>query len=131
MRFTFMTQRFERLTKFGLQFGWRIAHHREPTAAGWPVLGKRGYDHQTARPDRAKHLLHIGSPILDEDKPACTKCPVHCYKRTQREQVRSVMRYASPRMLWRQPSKAALHMLDKLRNVEHPLATHRKRTPPR
>ena len=65
MRFTFMTQRFERLTKFGLQFGWRIAHHREPTAAGWPVLGKRGYDHQTARPDRAKHLLHIGSPILD------------------------------------------------------------------
>lgn len=79
-------------------------------------------------------LTYAGQRLLKcpygEDKPACTKCPVHCYKRTQREQVRAVMRYAGPRMLWRHPLQALLHVVDKLRNVEHPLTMRRKRTPP-
>jgi hypothetical protein len=79
-------------------------------------------------------LAYAGQRLLrcpyGEDKPACTRCPIHCYKRTQREQVRAVMRYAGPRMLWRHPLQALLHMVDKLRNVEHPLAARRKRTAP-
>jgi hypothetical protein len=66
-----------------------------------------------------------------EDKPTCTKCPVHCYKREPREQVRAVMRYAGPRMLWRHPWQAMLHILDKLRRVEHPLVLRRRRGSPR
>ncbi|AHE99611.1 nitrous oxide-stimulated promoter family protein [Thioalkalivibrio paradoxus] len=62
-----------------------------------------------------------------EQKPTCAKCPVHCYKRAQREQVRQVMCYAGPRMLWRHPWQALLHMLDKLRRVEHPLARRRRK----
>lgn len=64
-----------------------------------------------------------------EDKPTCAKCPVHCYKRAQREQVREVMRYAGPRMLWRHPVQAMLHILDKLRRVEHPMTARRRRGP--
>jgi hypothetical protein len=65
-----------------------------------------------------------------EDKPTCAKCPVHCYKRAQRAKVREVMRYAGPRMLWRHPVQAMLHILDKLRRVEHPMTLRRRRGPP-
>src|SRR3954469_2758851 len=37
------------------------------------------------------------------EKPTCAKCPVHCYQRNRREQVRIVMRYAGPRMVWEHP----------------------------
>ena len=46
------------------------------------------------------------------EKPVCAKCPVHCYQRAPREQVRTVMRYAGPRMLWRHPILSIRHWLD-------------------
>lgn len=76
-------------------------------------------------------LAYAGQRLLKcpygEDKPACTKCPIHCYKREKKEQVRAVMRYSGPRMLWRHPVQALLHMVDKLRKVEHPLALRRNK----
>ena len=50
-----------------------------------------------------------------EGKTTCGKCPVHCYKPAKREQVRAVMRYAGPRMLYRHPVMALLHLFDGLR----------------
>lgn len=61
-----------------------------------------------------------------EQKPTCAKCPVHCYRRAQKEQVRQVMRYAGPRMLWRHPWQALLHMLDKLRPAQDPRTLRRR-----
>ncbi|MFH1811359.1 MAG: nitrous oxide-stimulated promoter family protein [Pseudomonadota bacterium] len=46
------------------------------------------------------------------DKPTCVNCPVHCYKPDRREQVRQVMRFAGPRMVWNHPVLAALHLFD-------------------
>jgi hypothetical protein len=46
------------------------------------------------------------------EKPTCAKCPVHCYQRARREQVRGVMRYAGPRMLWEHPVLSLRHWLD-------------------
>jgi len=57
-----------------------------------------------------------------EDKPTCAKCPVHCYKKRQRDLAREIMRYAGPRMTWRHPWLALLHVLDKFRKVQHPMA---------
>jgi len=51
------------------------------------------------------------------DKPACAACPIHCYKADRREQIRQVMRYAGPRMLWRHPLLAIRHLLDGRRPV--------------
>ncbi len=62
-----------------------------------------------------------------EQKPTCVKCPIHCYRRAQKEQVRAVMRYAGPRMLWHHPWQALLHMLDKLRSVEDPRSLQGRR----
>ncbi|MGI9264751.1 MAG: nitrous oxide-stimulated promoter family protein [Gammaproteobacteria bacterium] len=55
-----------------------------------------------------------------EDKPTCANCPVHCYKPTQREHARKIMRYAGPRMLLRHPILAIAHQLDGLRKAIHP-----------
>ncbi|MGB5209773.1 MAG: nitrous oxide-stimulated promoter family protein [Gammaproteobacteria bacterium] len=60
-------------------------------------------------------------------KPVCARCPVHCYKRAQREQARIIMRYAGPRMLVRHPWYALTHIADKLRKAEHPMALRRRR----
>ena len=63
-----------------------------------------------------------------EAKPTCAKCPIHCYKRAQREHAREIMRYAGPRMTWRHPWLALMHLADKLRKVEHPMAIRRRGT---
>jgi len=47
-----------------------------------------------------------------EGKTTCANCPVHCYKPEMRHQVRQVMRYAGPRMLWRHPILTLYHFLD-------------------
>lgn len=47
-----------------------------------------------------------------EDKPTCAKCPVHCYQRERREQIKRVMRYSGPRMIWEHPLLSLWHMLD-------------------
>lgn len=62
-----------------------------------------------------------------EAKPTCAKCPIHCYKRAQREQAREIMRYAGPRMTFRHPWLSLLHLLDKVRKVEHPMEARRRR----
>ncbi|MGD8346670.1 MAG: nitrous oxide-stimulated promoter family protein [Lysobacterales bacterium] len=54
------------------------------------------------------------------EKPTCANCPVHCYKPARREEVRKIMRFSGPRMSWRHPVKAFLHVLDKSRRAEHP-----------
>jgi len=55
-----------------------------------------------------------------KDKPACSACPVHCYRPEMRERIREVMRYSGPRMISRHPVLAVRHLLDK-----------RHKTPPR
>lgn len=55
--------------------------------------------------------------VFQAEKPTCAKCPVHCYQATQREQVKAIMRYAGPQMLWRHPILAVRHILDGCRPV--------------
>ena len=81
---------------------------------------------------RAKHVAHAsgGSPCPEcadledytqlrlekcpygEAKPTCANCPIHCYQPHRREQVRRVMAFAGPRILWRHPVLAVRHMRD-------------------
>jgi Nitrous oxide-stimulated promoter len=54
-----------------------------------------------------------------EDKPVCAKCQIHCYGKAMREKVRDVMRYSGPRMVFRHPWLALMHVVDK-RHVAPP-----------
>jgi hypothetical protein len=52
-----------------------------------------------------------------ENKPACAKCTVHCYKPEMREEIRKVMRYAGPRMLLSHPILTAMHYIDEMKHA--------------
>jgi len=47
-----------------------------------------------------------------EDKPTCTNCPIHCYKPERREQVKAIMKYSGPRMIFKHPIFAIRHIID-------------------
>lgn len=44
-------------------------------------------------------------------KKACKKCSIHCYSRDMREQIKVIMRYAGPRMIWKKPLATLRHFL--------------------
>jgi len=69
-----------------------------------------------------RQLLDYASVRLERcrfgaDKPTCAKCPVHCYQPARREQVRLVMRYAGPRMVWEHPVMSLRHWLDSFKKA--------------
>jgi Nitrous oxide-stimulated promoter len=70
-------------------------------------------------PDCAELLAYAGQRLakcpFQENKPTCARCTVHCYQAARREQIRTVMRYAGPRMLRHHPWLAIRHLLDGLR----------------
>ncbi|MHA0858305.1 nitrous oxide-stimulated promoter family protein [Paenibacillus sp. CMAA1364] len=47
-----------------------------------------------------------------ENKTTCGRCPIHCYKPQRRVEIKEVMRYAGPRMLWTHPIESLRHALD-------------------
>lgn len=49
---------------------------------------------------------------FQEGKTTCAKCPVHCYRPEMRDRIRSVMRYAGPRMMYTHPIMALQHVAD-------------------
>jgi hypothetical protein len=61
-------------------------------------------------------MMRLARCPFQEGKTTCAKCAVHCYKPQMREQIRQVMRYAGPRMIWRHPLMAVQHLLDGRRN---------------
>lgn len=55
--------------------------------------------------------------VFGEEKPACKQCPVHCYQAVKREEMKAIMRWAGPRMLWRHPVLTVRHLIDDKRPV--------------
>jgi predicted amidophosphoribosyltransferase len=90
------------------------------TVAAMVAIYCRGRHGTTARAglcDDCRGLLAYATCRLErcpfgEFKTPCVDCAVHCYKADRREQVRAVMRYAGPRMLWRHPILAVRHLRD-------------------
>ena len=64
-----------------------------------------------------KALMAYSNARLDHcrfgaEKPVCSKCPVHCYKKDRREEIKTVMRYAGTRMMLHRPLQAIRHLVD-------------------
>jgi hypothetical protein len=100
----------------------RLARELRTIAA---MIGCYCESHHNARGDlcpECQGLLDYAALRLERcrfgaEKPVCAKCPVHCYQPARREQVRAVMRYAGPRMLWRHPVLSLRHWLDGFRKA--------------
>lgn len=54
---------------------------------------------------RTKRCPHMAT------KTSCNKCATHCYPPAMQERIRTVMRYAGPRMLLHHPVAAIRHLL--------------------
>lgn len=61
---------------------------------------------------------------FQKKKPTCGNCTVHCYAPRYRIEVRSVMRYAGPRMVWAHPLMALRHLIDSRRRPPIPGQRH-------
>jgi hypothetical protein len=59
------------------------------------------------------------------EKPSCAHCPVHCHKPAMRRRIKDVMRYAGPRMLYRHPILAMLHLCGKQRGDKRKIGSDR------
>ncbi|MDE6444596.1 MAG: nitrous oxide-stimulated promoter family protein [Muribaculaceae bacterium] len=49
------------------------------------------------------------------DKSSCRICEIHCYAPQRKEEIRAVMRYVGPRMIFYHPITAIRHLIDELR----------------
>lgn len=47
-------------------------------------------------------------------KTSCRKCEIHCYAPERKQQIREVMRYVGPRMIFIHPISALRHLLTEL-----------------
>lgn len=71
-------------------------------------------------PDCTK-LLEYACERLDrcpyaDAKPSCRRCVIHCYSPRNREQMRAVMAYMGPRMIFRHPAMALSHIFWSMRH---------------
>lgn len=58
----------------------------------------------------AARLIHC--PFKNE-KTFCSHCSIHCYKPQRRQQIKTVMRFSGPRMLFYHPILLLRHGLKK------------------
>lgn len=56
---------------------------------------------------RVEHCPHM------ESKTFCSSCKTHCYKPQMREEIRKVMKYSGPRMIFHCPKMALQHLLER------------------
>jgi hypothetical protein len=98
---------------------WCRDRHRTDVRNGGPCQDCRDFLAYAAR--------RLEKCPYGEAKPTCAKCPIHCYKRAQRELARDIMRYAGPRMTFRHPWLSLMHLADKVRKVEHPMEWRRRK----
>ena len=44
-----------------------------------------------------------------EEKGPCKRCPIHCYSKQRREEIKKIMRWSGPRMIFLAPYQAFRH----------------------
>ncbi len=100
-----MANRNRRITREKKTVGAMIALYCRRQHGGRELCLECGrlLEYAVARLDRCR---------FQSKKPTCARCPVHCYSAPMRDTVKTVMRYAGPRMILHHPVLACLHLLD-------------------
>ncbi len=78
-----------------------------------------GHGKEQLCPECAALLAYAGKRLehcrFGSEKPFCKHCPIHCYNKEMRAQIRTVMRYSGPRIMLYHPVAAAEHLVSTLR----------------
>jgi chromate reductase len=79
--------------------------------------GQHGRSDKELCPECRKLFIYteqrLDKCVYGDNKPVCSKCPIHCYKSAMRTRVKEVMRYAGPRIMWHSPILTARYMYRK------------------
>ena len=59
--------------------------------------------------------LRLDHCKFGDRKPTCRKCPTHCYRSDMKEQIKVIMRWSGPRMLFYHPVSAVRHLLREIK----------------
>lgn len=62
-----------------------------------------------------------------ETKTFCSNCRVHCYDVLHREQIRQVMRYSGPRMLFHHPFMVFSHLIESRKEQQKSIKEENKK----
>ncbi|UTJ49581.1 nitrous oxide-stimulated promoter family protein [Atlantibacter subterranea] len=80
-----------------------LYQRKSPQALVEPAHYQALYDYAMKRLDKC---------VFGDNKPACRQCPIHCYQPAKREEMKQIMRWAGPKMLWRHPILTLHHLID-------------------
>ncbi|MEN6463345.1 MAG: nitrous oxide-stimulated promoter family protein [Syntrophomonas sp.] len=58
--------------------------------------------------------MRVDKCIYGDNKPVCSKCKVHCYKPEMREEIKQIMKYSGPRMIFISPLLSIRYMYRKV-----------------
>lgn len=94
---------------------YSAAHQHDSNAAIEDRAGEEAIDPKTLKAYTHKRIEQCRYQN-DRIKPFCNVCPVHCYKPEMRRQIRAVMRYSGPRMLFRHPVLSIQHLIGTIRS---------------
>lgn len=53
--------------------------------------------------------------IFGDDKPFCSSCNIHCYKLEKRKQIKEVMKYSGPRLIFSHPILVFKHLTETIK----------------
>ncbi|WP_081580526.1 MULTISPECIES: nitrous oxide-stimulated promoter family protein [unclassified Dehalobacter] len=85
------------------------------------IYCKKTHTPQNRRCEDCERLYKYSSKKIEqcmfgENKPVCARCKIHCYKLEMRVEIKKVMRYSGPRMLFKHPILTLYHIIDSKRS---------------
>jgi hypothetical protein len=95
----------------------RTAREKRTVRAMIRIYCVRRHHPDHAPCNECQQLLEYAERKIDrcpliKDKPTCAKCSIHCYEKSKREQIKSVMRFSGPRMIYHHPILSVRHLAD-------------------
>lgn len=75
----------------------------------------KGHKHKDPLCDDCKKIVEYAHKRIDncrlgDEKTFCSKCTIHCFKEDIRNDVKKIMSYSGPRMIFHHPIMAIKHL---------------------
>lgn len=82
------------------------------------IYCRMNHGNKDALCDSCSELYHYAQLRLEkcpyeESKPVCSNCKIHCYKKDYKEQIKQVMRFSGPKIMFYKPVSGIKYLFKK------------------
>lgn len=95
---------------------YAVAHHSYSSQVDAENIDAAVPDTEALKAYTHKRIEQCRYRSEKQKKTFCNVCPIHCYKPEMRRQIRAVMRYSGPRMLFRHPILSLQYLIGTIRS---------------